>query len=44
MDRNLKRIILLSVINGVTLYYLNKWLIDKEIIPSKQVQENEINN
>ena len=35
MDKNLQRIIILSIINGLTIYYMNKWLDEKDLIPKK---------
>ncbi len=40
MDKNLKRIVVLSVINGIAIYYFNKWLDKKALLP-KPVTENE---
>lgn len=35
MDDNLKRIIIISVVNGVTIYFINKWLDRSRILPPK---------
>lgn len=34
MSSELKRIIILSVINGIAIHYLNKWLDEKKVLPS----------
>lgn len=38
MDSNLKRIILISIVNGIALYYINRMMDKADLLPQKKEQ------